>query len=234
LSGSNFINGAVDDGPMKVQMPKQDEPEVVASGSISKSYSAPAGMSNVAFDTLYVNALKQAGWTIVDNSESMHQTDVAITAHYTRNDRNLWSYIHYAGGEYSIQLADAGAEQLAAALAKKCHVPVYGVLFDFNKATLRPDSEGELNKVREVFTADPSLKLIVEGHTDNVGGAVPNQKLSEQRAASVVAWLTAHGVPANRVSAKGYGLTRPVASNDDAEGRAKNRRVELRKEGCNS
>lgn len=234
LPGSTPQNSGSSDQPMTVQLPGQEEPEVVASGSTTSSYEAPAGMSNVAFDTLYVNALKQAGWTIIENSQSMSQTDVAITAHYAKSGRNLWSNIHFAGGEYSIQVADAGAEQLAAQLAKKCHIPVYGVLFDFNKATLRPDSEGALNKVRELFTSDPNLKLIVEGHTDNVGGAVSNQKLSEQRAASVVAWLTAHGVPANRVSAKGYGLTKPVASNDDAEGRAKNRRVELRREGCNS
>src|SRR5204863_4122583 len=93
-----------------------------------------------------------------------------------------------------------------------------------------PDSEPALNKIRELLSSDPNLKLIVEGHTDNVGGAAPNQKLSEARAASVVSWLAAHGVPANRISSKGYGLTHPVASNDDAAGRAKNRRVEIRKE----
>ena len=113
-------------------------------------------------------------------------------------------------------------------------MPVYGILFDFGKATLRPDSEPQLQKVQQLFASDPSLKLVVEGHTDNVGTAAHNQTLSEQRAASVVRWLVAHGVAANRVSSKGYGLTRPIASNDDDAGRAKNRRVELRKEGCSS
>lgn len=234
LPGSKPGSSGQSDQPMTVQLPGQDEPEIVATGSTTSSYEAPAGMSNVAFDTLYVNALKQAGWDIVENSQSMNQTDVAITAHYTKNDRNIWSNIHYGGGEYTIETADAGAQKLAAQLAKNCHVPVYGILFDFNKATLRPDSEGALNKVKQLFASDPNLKLVVEGHTDNVGGAASNQKLSEARAASVVSWLTAHGVPAARVSAKGYGLTKPVASNEDAAGRAKNRRVELRKEGCNS
>ena len=232
LPGSKLINSGMSDTPMTVQLPGQDEPEIVASGSKQASYQSPPGMSNLAFDTLYVNALKNAGWTIVTNSEGMSQTDVAITAHYAKNNHNIWSYIHYAGEEYSIETADAGAQQLAAALAKNCHVPVYGVLFDFNKATLWPDSEPALNKIRELLSSDPNLKLIVEGHTDNVGGAASNQKLSEARAKSVVDWLVAKGVAASRLTSSGYGLMKPVASNDDAEGRAKNRRVELEKPGC--
>ena len=74
---------------------------------------------------------------------------------------------------------------------------------------------------------NPTLKLRVEGHTDNVGAAAVNQSLSEKRAQSVVAWLNAHRVPAARLTAKGFGATKPVAENSSEDGRAKNRRVEL-------
>jgi outer membrane protein OmpA-like peptidoglycan-associated protein len=79
---------------------------------------------------------------------------------------------------------------------------------------------------------DTALKLEVQGHTDNVGGEAYNQQLSEARSKSVVGWLVEHGVAANRLSFKGFGKTRPVASNDNDEGRAKNRRVEIAKPGC--
>jgi len=72
--------------------------------------------------------------------------------------------------------------------------------------------------------------LRVEGHTDNQGSAAANQALSEKRAQAVVAWLTSHGVAAARLTAKGFGQTKPVADNAAEEGRAKNRRVELAKQ----
>jgi outer membrane protein OmpA-like peptidoglycan-associated protein len=74
---------------------------------------------------------------------------------------------------------------------------------------------------------NPDVKLSVEGHTDNAGAATANQTLSEKRAQAVVAWLTANGVEASRLKAKGWGQTKPVADNVAEEGRAKNRRVEL-------
>ena len=77
---------------------------------------------------------------------------------------------------------------------------------------------------------NPDVKLIVEGHTDNVGAAVGNQALSAKRAQAVVAWLTAHGIAASRLTAKGWGQSKPVADNTSEDGRAKNRRVELVKQ----
>jgi len=74
------------------------------------------------------------------------------------------------------------------------------------------------------------LKLRVEGHTDNQGNAAANQALSEKRAQAVVAWLSAHNVPAARLTTKGLGQTQPVADNSSEDGRAKNRRVELVKQ----
>ena len=78
----------------------------------------------------------------------------------------------------------------------------------------------------------PAVKVEVQGHTDNVGGDGYNQTLSEARARSVMAWVIAHGIAPARLSAKGYGKSMPVASNDNDEGRAKNRRVEIAKPGC--
>jgi outer membrane protein OmpA-like peptidoglycan-associated protein len=109
-------------------------------------------------------------------------------------------------------------------------VAVYGIHFDTGKAAILPDSENILGEIVKLLQQNEDLKLLVEGHTDNQGNAAANQALSEKRAQAVVAWLTAHGVQAARLSAKGFGRTKPLTDNGTEDGRAKNRRVELVKQ----
>jgi outer membrane protein OmpA-like peptidoglycan-associated protein len=106
------------------------------------------------------------------------------------------------------------------------------VLFDFNKSTLQPASDAVLQQVADLLAKDKTLKIEVQGHTDNVGGDAYNQTLSEARARAVADWLTTHGVSAARLTAQGYGKTKPVADNNNDEGRAKNRRVEIADPAC--
>jgi outer membrane protein OmpA-like peptidoglycan-associated protein len=101
------------------------------------------------------------------------------------------------------------------------------VLFDFGSYTLRPAAREKLAKVAGIFLAYPGLTLQVEGHTDSVGSDEMNQRLSEMRAGAVRDYLVEQGVAAATITSRGFGKTRPVATNDTAEGRAQNRRVEL-------
>jgi outer membrane protein OmpA-like peptidoglycan-associated protein len=101
------------------------------------------------------------------------------------------------------------------------------VLFDTGSYTLKPGAREKLAKISGILLAYPSLKVQVEGHTDSVGSDDFNQRLSEQRAESVREYLVDQLVPANAVTAFGFGKTKPVASNDTPEGRQQNRRVEL-------
>jgi outer membrane protein OmpA-like peptidoglycan-associated protein len=101
------------------------------------------------------------------------------------------------------------------------------VLFDTGKYSLRPLAREKLAKVAGIVSGHPGLRLDVEGYTDNVGGDDYNQQLSEQRGEAVRGYLTDQGMAAGSVSSKGFGKTQPVASNDTAEGRQQNRRVEL-------
>jgi len=101
------------------------------------------------------------------------------------------------------------------------------VLFDFNKATLRPTARERLAKVAGIIQAYPDLRLKVEGFTDAIGSDEYNQRLSEQRAAAVRDYLVSQGVNLNSVAAQGFGKTNPVASNATSEGRQLNRRVEM-------
>jgi outer membrane protein OmpA-like peptidoglycan-associated protein len=101
------------------------------------------------------------------------------------------------------------------------------VLFDTGSSTLKPGAREKLAKISGILLAHRGLSLQIEGHTDSVGGDEFNQQLSERRADSVRDYLAEEGVPASFMTAKGFGKTQPVASNESAEGRQRNRRVEL-------
>ena len=101
------------------------------------------------------------------------------------------------------------------------------VLFDTGQYSLRPGAREKLAKVSGIILGHPGLKIEVEGHTDSVGSDSLNQTLSERRSGAVRDYLTQQGLATDAVTAKGFGKTRPVATNDTAVGRQQNRRVEL-------
>ena len=122
------------------------------------------------------------------------------------------------------------AADIADALESKGSIDLYGIFFDVDKTDIKPDSDKTLDEVAGLLKIDKSLKLEISGHTDNTGSAEHNLTLSEGRAKAVVARLVSkYGIDAARLQAKGYGDTKPVAPNDNEDGRAKNRRVELKK-----
>jgi outer membrane protein OmpA-like peptidoglycan-associated protein len=111
----------------------------------------------------------------------------------------------------------------------KRRIVLRAVYFDFDKADIRPDATPVLDEAVEMVRNE-GLAVIAEGHTDSIGTESYNLGLSRRRAESVRQYLIAHGIPADRIQTEGFGKSRPVASNDTAEGRAQNRRVELRVE----
>ncbi len=102
-----------------------------------------------------------------------------------------------------------------------------GVNFDFDKADIRPDAAVILDEAASLLNENPGRNVSVGGHTDSVGAEAYNLSLSERRAASVKDYLVGKGVDASRLTTQGYGEANPIASNDTADGRALNRRVEL-------
>jgi len=109
------------------------------------------------------------------------------------------------------------------------HVAIYGIHFDFDKATLKPGSEKVLIEMVKLMKQYPSLRIEIQGHTDSIGIRSYNLGLSERRAKAVKSFLTLYGIAATRMTIKGYGPDKSVASNETEEGRALNRRVELKK-----
>jgi outer membrane protein OmpA-like peptidoglycan-associated protein len=148
---------------------------------------------------------------------------VDLTAEFT-GKYSLW-IVQKEGMAQDVQ---ANAEAFGNDIRSTGHAAVYGILFDTDSATLKPESSQALGEITKLLQADPQLKIFVVGHTDNSGSVDHNVQLSLARAQSVKqALIKDHGIAADRLKAFGCGPYAPVASNDTEEGRAKNRRVEL-------
>jgi OOP family OmpA-OmpF porin len=202
-------------------------------------YRPPANLSP-APSTLQVlrnveNAVKKVGGTLMATEASQKTFKLA------KNGHELWieAWADYTG-KYILTIVEkeamtqqlvADASSFADGLKATGHIAVEGILFETGKSDLKPESSAAIAEVAKLLKGDATLKLFVVGHTDNVGGLDGNVKLSQDRAASVVAALVkTHGIEAARLKPFGAGPYSPVASNDADEGRAKNRRVELVKQ----
>ena len=116
-------------------------------------------------------------------------------------------------------------------LSEQKRAITYGIYFDFNKDTIKPESEPVLKQIVQAMTDNPGWKLTVSGHTDNIGGDGYNLDLSKRRAAAVKqALVTRYDIAPDRLSTNGYGASSPIDTNDTLEGRTRNRRVELTRE----
>jgi OmpA-OmpF porin, OOP family len=125
-------------------------------------------------------------------------------------------------------MVTVGAKEMAEDISKTGHASIYGIYFDTDKSVIKPESKQAIDEIAKLLKAQPSLRLHVVGHTDNVGALPHNMTLSKQRAGAVVnALVTNYQIAASRLIANGVGPLAPVASNDAEDGRAKNRRVEL-------
>lgn len=181
----------------------------------------------------YLHALKALGAQILFASDDGYGS---LDARYEDHGQQIWmEVVMYNDGievtaveehPFQASIKPAQASELKAALDKDGHVALY-INFDFNKATLRPDAKPVITQVLALLKDNPGLKLSIVGNTDNVGGHDYNVKLSQQRAATVVAELVKDGIAANRLTSSGNGPDKPIADNDSSDGRAKNRRVEL-------
>lgn len=183
----------------------------------------------------YRNAFTAKGGQIRVADTSGNQTVIVLK----QNGGELWFQCDavVAGTEYSVFIVEkAGMNQqveltaatIASALDSTGSLTLRNILFDTSKATLKPESSKELGLVIEVLKGNAGLKLEIQGHTDNVGQAAANRTLSQQRAEAVRDYLIqTGGIAADRLTAVGYGGTKPVAANTTDDGRAQNRRVEI-------
>ncbi len=180
-------------------------------------------------------AIKAIGGTVL--YEDQRYTTLKIS----KDGSEIWTEVDTAwGGGYVLTIVEkqamvqqvlASADVFQSGLRTAGHVEVPGIFFDTGKSELKSESASAVAEIAKLLKADPALKVYVVGHTDNVASLDLNLKLSQARAESVVQSLVSqHGIPAARLKGHGVGPLTPVASNDNEEGRARNRRVELVKQ----
>ncbi|BEQ13470.1 OmpA family protein [Desulfoferula mesophila] len=177
----------------------------------------------------------QAAITQIGGEVLYDDNNHITTLRLIKDGQEIWAKVDSIQGRYTLIIVEKKAMKQSISskaifdqLSQKGFM-VIDVHFDTAKAIIKPESYPLIDQVAGMLKQHPELKVSVEGYTDNVGSPQANQKLSEARAQAVVAALTAKGVAASRLQAKGWGEQKPVADNATAAGQALNRRVELRK-----
>lgn len=199
----------------------------------TKSGQQVTNISTVEFLENYKNAAKEKGGQVVWEDKGLivltiPREDGGTTWLQVQPTASLGQqYVNIVDEKPFKQSLNFGPEEMKSALDKDGKVALYGILFDLDKATLKPESVKQLQHVVTLLQDNPQLKLEVQGHTDNQGSPQYNVKLSQQRAETVNQYLQLFGIRPERLVAKGYGQDKPVAANTTEDGRAKNRRVEL-------
>lgn len=186
----------------------------------------------------YQNAIKSIGGEVVYERLPKDADSGETTLHAEAGGKEVWvrvepSIFSAPTHSYKLEIVEVqamrqvvSANKMLDEINKNGFIALY-INFDTGKADLKPDGTAAVREIVAMMKAAPTLKIAVEGHTDNVGGAAANKALSEARAKSVAAAVGAGGVAPARLSAAGFGAERPIADNRGEEGRAKNRRVEL-------
>ncbi len=184
----------------------------------------------------YTNAFKKAGGKLVFSDietggntatmmAPMGKSELWLNIQLNNsNTYNTFTIVELSTMEQKVELT---ASEMMDALNKDGFIALHGVNFDTGKATIKPESELLLAEIVTLLKDNATLKLSVEGHTDNVGQAKANLALSKSRAESVKKFIVSKGIAAARLGSNGFGDTRPVADNRTEDGRAQNRRVEL-------
>jgi outer membrane protein OmpA-like peptidoglycan-associated protein len=166
------------------------------------------------------------------NAEFLYDIPTGITARVDDHGQTVWFKIDHQSVEtveekpFHLTIQPPTADVMKDKLDKEGHIALY-VNFDFAKATLKPDAAPVIAQVVDLLKRNPDLKVSIDGDTDNIGSHDYNMKLSQDRAASVLAAIIAAGIDGSRLKSAGYGPDKPIATNDTDEGRARNRRVEL-------
>jgi OmpA-OmpF porin, OOP family len=185
----------------------------------------------------YQDALKKIGGKVMVDDAFNKLSTILVQ----KDGKETWIEVRcYSGIMFRLSIVEreimkqeivADANAMGEDINSTGHVSVYGIYFDSGKSEIKAESDKALEQIAILLKNNESLKLNIVGHTDNVGTIDANMKLSQERAVAVVSSLTTkYGISGARLKSYGVASLTPVASNDNEEGRAKNRRVELVKQ----
>jgi len=184
----------------------------------------------------YENALKKVNGTIMGKVYEPGNSYNFLSAKIVKGNAETWIRLDAGEGavnEYYLTIVEKEAmvqviqaNDILSALNSDGYIAL-DILFETGKSDIKPESQELVAEISTMLNDNPSLKVSIEGHTDNVGDPASNKKLSDARAKAVVNALMAKGIAKERLSSVGWGQEKPVADNRTEEGRAKNRRVEI-------
>ena len=238
------IGKVQDDGSVKT---------VKLEGKITKiDYRDPDDRSSLERMRNYEQALKKAGFEIKFNcgkeecgpeigieTIGYYPPERYLTVFKKRKEGNVWIGVFVAAGPWTkiivveekpmeTDMVKVTADLLKTNILKDGHMAVYGIYFDTGKSDIKQESDETIKQIATFLQKNPSLKIYVVGHTDNVGKRKDNLELSQKRAEAVVNELvTKYKIPSNSLEAGGVGPLAPVSTNDTDEGKGLNRRVEI-------
>jgi len=165
-------------------------------------------------------------------------TNWGQTIKFSKDNKEIWIYVQMSGeGEgYDMVIAekeamnqDIQANEMFDKINSGAALILY-INFESGKSAIKSESQSIVDELVKMLNSNPTLKIIIEGHTDNVGNSASNKTLSEQRATSVKTSLVNAGISASRIKSVGFGQDKPIADNSTEDGKAKNRRVEIKKQ----
>jgi OmpA-OmpF porin, OOP family len=230
-----YIEGCKDEPFSSHAFQTQEGKTTVEGHFVSVSYRLPEdapGMSGLEMIRNYTNAVEAIGGKVT--YEGRYSASMRVMV----GDRTVWvEVLPYGNSAYRLEIIEkqamtqqvvADAAALLADLDRSGYAVLHGVLFDTDKAVIKPESKAALDEIAKLLNDHPTLEAYIVGHNDMSGSLEHNIDLSNRRAAAVVEALVAdYGISASRLEPRGVGPLAPVASNDNDDGKALNRRVVL-------
>lgn len=192
--------------PSFYEIVKNYENAIVKKGGKKIFYGPPYEIGNA---TLYIKSGEKEIWIVISDYGGIGEGQYALTIL-----------------EIEAMKQEIIANEILDALNKDGFIALY-LNFATGKSTIEPESDKQIDEIVAMMKANPTLKISVEGHTDNVGGESSNRTLSEERAKAVMNAIAGKGIDKSRLVSKGWGQTKPIADNRTDDGKAKNRRVEI-------
>lgn len=185
---------------------------------ILRNYESAA--KKIGGETAFLNASEGMGTFKIIKSNA----EVWVKVETGGNDNN--DFYELTILEIEAMKQEISSNDILTALNTDGHIALY-INFETGKSDIKPESQKIIDQIVEMLKSNPSLKISIEGHTDNVGNSQSNQTLSENRAKAVMNAITSKGIDKSRLSSKGWGQTKPINDNKTEDGKAKNRRVEI-------
>ncbi len=228
LTSSDNSFGSTDIFKIKIPESAKPTPVTLIKGKVLNAKTKAPIFAEIIYQNLNTN--EEVGRALSDPKTGDYQIVLpsGVMYGFLAEKVNFYPVSNYVDATALKEYSEIQYDLLLSPIEVGENIRLNNLFFDTDKSELKDISISELNRLVDFLKANPSIVIEIGGHTDNVGATAYNQALSEQRAKSVLTYLVSKGIDVKRLTSKGFGLTKPVATNDTDEGKAINRRVEMK------